>query len=238
MVAVYGHRGARGEVPENTLAGFLHAAAAGVAAIETDIAVTADLVPVLHHDPDLADGRLIRNVKAAALPGIPTLAAGLAALPAMDWLLEIKTFPDEADRSHPPEIMVEAVLAVLAAARIPAGQTRILAFDWRVLQAIRVRAPDLPLVCLTAPVQEAARETWWGSGFHGLSTPQAVARFRAATWSPFHKPLTAEQIAEARALGLRIIPWTVNDPADFARLAPLVDGITTDFPSRFLTAGR
>jgi len=177
-------------------------------------------------------------VAAADLPAIPTLAAGLAAVPEMDWLLEIKTFPDEADKSHPPEIVVQAVLAVLQAARIPAGRVRMLAFDWRVLDAIRARAPGLALVCLTAPVQETARDVWWGSGYDGLSTPQAVARFGAGTWSPFHKPLTAEQIAEARGLGLRIVPWTVNDPADFARLAPLVDGITTDFPSRFPMARR
>jgi glycerophosphoryl diester phosphodiesterase len=238
MVAVFGHRGARGEAPENTLAGFRHAAAAGVAAIETDIAVTADLVPMLHHDPDLADGRLIRTAAAADLPGIPTLKAALSAMPAMDWLLEIKTFPDEPEKSHPPNIVVRAVLAVLDAARIPAGRVRILAFDWRVLEAVRACAPDLALVCLTAPAQEAARDVWWGNGYDGLSTPRAVARFGAGTWSPFHKPLTAAQITEARDLRLRIVPWTVNDPADFARLEPLVDGITTDFPSRFLTAWR
>ena len=54
--AIYGHRGARAERPENTMDGFLHAAATGVAGIETDIALSADACPVLHHDPELPDG--------------------------------------------------------------------------------------------------------------------------------------------------------------------------------------
>ena len=64
--AIYGHRGARAERPENTMDGFLHAVAFGVTGIETDIALTADFCPVLHHDPELADGRRIKDVKLAA----------------------------------------------------------------------------------------------------------------------------------------------------------------------------
>ena len=45
-----GHRGARGLFPENTLEGFVATVALGVDAIELDIAVTADLVPVVFHD--------------------------------------------------------------------------------------------------------------------------------------------------------------------------------------------
>jgi len=237
MTAVYGHRGARGEAPENTIAGFRHARAAGVAAIETDIAVTADFCPVLHHDPDLPDGRLIHDCHVSDLGGVPTLVEALTEISDIDWLLEIKTFPDQSHKSHPPATMVGAVLAALSAARIPFSRIRVLAFDWSVLDDVRRRAPDLHLVCLTAPPQERAQSIWWGRGHDGLTTPRAVARFGAATWSPHHAALTLEQIAEAHALGLRVVPWTVNDPADFSRLAPLVDGITTDFPTRFL-AGR
>ena len=50
---LHGHRGARGLWPENTLAGFAGALALGVTAIEMDVALTADAVPVLSHDPFL-----------------------------------------------------------------------------------------------------------------------------------------------------------------------------------------
>lgn len=51
--AVFGHRGARGLFPENTLEGFQAAAALGVAAFELDVCMTADGVVVVHHDPAL-----------------------------------------------------------------------------------------------------------------------------------------------------------------------------------------
>jgi glycerophosphoryl diester phosphodiesterase len=40
-------------------------------------------------------------------------------------------------------------------------------------------------------------------------------------------------LAEAQGLGLKVIPWTVNNPADMARLMDWgVDGIITDYPDR------
>ena len=50
---LHGHRGARGLWPENTLPGFKGALALGVSAIEMDVALTADGVVVLSHDPIL-----------------------------------------------------------------------------------------------------------------------------------------------------------------------------------------
>ena len=51
--ALIGHRGARGLFPENTLEGFAAAAALGLDGIELDVALTADGVPVVCHDPVL-----------------------------------------------------------------------------------------------------------------------------------------------------------------------------------------
>jgi glycerophosphoryl diester phosphodiesterase len=40
-------------------------------------------------------------------------------------------------------------------------------------------------------------------------------------------------VVEARALGLRVIPWTVNEPAAIERVLDLaVDGLITDYPDR------
>lgn len=65
-VALLGHRGARGLAPENTLAGFAAGLAAGVDGFELDLALTADGVLVVHHDPRInpalargTDGRWI-----------------------------------------------------------------------------------------------------------------------------------------------------------------------------------
>ena len=52
---VQGHRGARGLAPENTLAAFDRALKVGVSTLELDIGITADKVPVISHDPALAE---------------------------------------------------------------------------------------------------------------------------------------------------------------------------------------
>ena len=48
-----GHRGTRGNAPENTIAAFDHALAIGVTTLEMDVAITADGVVVVSHDPAL-----------------------------------------------------------------------------------------------------------------------------------------------------------------------------------------
>jgi glycerophosphoryl diester phosphodiesterase len=57
---IQGHRGARGLYPENSLPGFLAAAALGVTSLELDVVLTRDGVPVIFHDltltPDLVRG--------------------------------------------------------------------------------------------------------------------------------------------------------------------------------------
>ena len=46
-----GHRGCRGLMPENTIAGMLKAIDLGVTTLETDIAITRDKQPILSHEP-------------------------------------------------------------------------------------------------------------------------------------------------------------------------------------------
>jgi glycerophosphoryl diester phosphodiesterase len=52
-IELHGHRGARGLFPENTLVGFAGAVELGVDALELDVAMTADDVVVVSHDPAL-----------------------------------------------------------------------------------------------------------------------------------------------------------------------------------------
>jgi glycerophosphoryl diester phosphodiesterase len=231
-VRLYGHRGAGGECPENTLEAFRHAIAHGVDGIETDIAMTADLVPVLHHDAELPDGRLICSLRKAELPShIPSLAEALAIAPDTEWLLEIKTYPPRPEKSHSPALVVEKLLAVRA--KFPTTHVVIMAFDWAVLREMAVQAPGIRRACLTSPRTSLHRGLWWGPGFARTKTPAAVAATGAYAWSAYHDIITQGQIAQAHALGLKVFLWTVNDGQKFARLAPLVDGIITDFPARF-----
>ena len=63
--------------------------------------------------------------------------------------------------------------------------------------------------------------------------PRLVRAIGAGTWAPDYRDLNTARVAEAHALGLRVVPWTVNEPADMAGLvAQGVDGIITDRPDR------
>jgi glycerophosphoryl diester phosphodiesterase len=67
---------------------------------------------------------------------------------------------------------------------------------------------------------------------HG-SLPKMVKAAGCTIWSPNHADLNAALVKEAQALGLRVLPWTVNERADMDRLIGWgVDGLITDYPDR------
>ena len=258
-----GHRGARGHAPENTLPGFARALELGVSTFELDVGVSRDGVVVIHHDrrlnPDLArgpDGRwvaapapLIRSLDFDELqrydvgrirPGsdyarrfpqqqpvdgarIPALAEVLERHRSgtVRFNIELKLLPDAADETLPPEPFAAAVVAVLRNARMEARCT-LQSFDWRAVKVVEREAPELATAYLTE------REA---------SDPRKVAAAGARTWSPDFRGLDPARAAAARGLGLKLIPWTVNEPADIRRMLELgVDGLISDYPDRVMQA--
>jgi glycerophosphoryl diester phosphodiesterase len=46
--------------------------------------------------------------------------------------------------------------------------------------------------------------------------------------------LTVAEVKKAKELGMKVIPWTVNEPDDMRKMLRLgVDGLITDYPNRF-----
>jgi glycerophosphoryl diester phosphodiesterase len=80
---VQGHRGARGLYPENSLPGFIAAAALGVTSLELDVVLTRDRVPVVFHDLALTP-ELVRGPGGdwLAAPGPPIASLAAAELAA------------------------------------------------------------------------------------------------------------------------------------------------------------
>jgi glycerophosphoryl diester phosphodiesterase len=81
---------------------------------------------------------------------------------------------------------------------------------------------------------DACGDSPWTAGFQ-LRDHGSVARMVKAAggrlWSPEYRDIDAARLEEAHALGLRVIVWTVNDPAVIAKvLAMGVDGIISDRP--------
>jgi glycerophosphoryl diester phosphodiesterase len=146
-----------------------------------------------------------------------------------------------------PTADVETFARAVVAEVVRAGMTdrvTIQSFDWRTLVAVRRLAPQLATVCLTIeahsmntvrPAADGASP--WHAGLmaadHAHSLPRLARAAGCSTWSPFWRNLTAEQLSEAHALGLKVVPWTVNDPAELERLALLgCDGLISDYPDR------
>ena len=110
--------------------------------------------------------------------------------------------------------------------------------------ALKRIAPEIERVCLTAEALnfdtiqrgEPGPSPWLAGldidDFAG-SVPRLVAAAGCAVWSPLYRNAKPDDIAAAKALGLKVIPWTVNERADMERLIALgVDGIITDYPDR------
>jgi glycerophosphoryl diester phosphodiesterase len=114
-------------------------------------------------------------------------------------------------------------------------------FDWRALKAVQALSPSIPTSYLSSQQSFldniAAAKTAgsaWTAGVqlrdHG-SIPKMVKAAGGAIWSPYDQELSADLVKEAHALGLKVIPWTVNKTEDMARLIDWgVDGLITDRP--------
>ena len=293
-----GHRGARGLVPENTLASFAKALSIGVTTLEMDAAITKDDVVVVSHDPALnpditrgpdgkfleARGPVIKDVTYAELQRydvgriqpqtayfrnfpdqvpidgtrIPKLSEVFDLVKksgntTVQFDIETKVFPLRPDDTLPPEAFARRLVKEIRAAGME-KRTMIQSFDWRTLQVIQKEAPEIRTVYLTIRARgldnicsgtgQGDRTTKpadcgpsaWTAGFQ-LKDHGSVARMVKAagghTWSPNFNDLDRAQRDEAKALGLVVIPWTINDSATIARVMDLApDGIISDRPDR------
>jgi glycerophosphoryl diester phosphodiesterase len=151
---------------------------------------------------------------------------------------ETKLSPLEPNATRAPEAFARLVTAEIRNAGMQT-RTMVQSFDWRTLQVLQKIAPEIRTLYLTSP-RTLARSadggpSPWLAGFdadrHGGSLPQAVLAAGGKLWSPNQTYLTPELMGQARALGLRVIPWTVNEPAMINKLLDMgVDGLISDRP--------
>jgi glycerophosphoryl diester phosphodiesterase len=153
--------------------------------------------------------------------------------------IETKIDPHHPDESPDPERFVTLLLDFLKEQKFT-DRVMIQSFDWRTLQLVQKLAPAIPTVYLT--LQKGAGATIfldkasdWTAGFdpaeHGNSVPAAIKAAGGAIWSPYFGDVDPGLIAESHRLGMAVVVWTVNKPADMARMIDIgVDGIISDHP--------
>ena len=177
---------------------------------------------------------------------IPTLAqlfeltAGRGAS-TVRFNIETKLSPLQPDLTPEPEAFVRAVLDV-ARRHGMLGRISLQSFDWRTLQAAQRLAPRVPTVYLSSQQSwgNNVADARWTAGLrladHG-SVPKMVKAAGGTTWSPYFGDANLELVQQAQALGLKVVVWTVNEPADIERMLELeVDGVISDRPDRVRTA--
>jgi glycerophosphoryl diester phosphodiesterase len=243
---VIGHRGACGLAPENTMQSFALALEQGADALEFDVRLTADGVPVVLHDPTL--GRTcdrnepVEALSAASLAeadagyrfsgdggatwpfrgrriGIPRVVDVLEQFPETPLLIEVK------------EVRAARPLATLIRERGAAGRVVVASFLEEALRPFH-EAPAIP----TGASRQGILRLWLAA-MTGFPAPRA--RYRAyAVPDRFrdriHVP-TARFISAARRAGCPVHVWTVNDPERAGYLwGKGAAGVITNFPAEIV----
>jgi len=232
-IALYAHRGAAAELPENTLPAFLCALERGATAIETDCHVTKDGHVVLSHDPTVpgtegAPHRIVESTLAqvqtwnvshghAGSFTIPTLEEALEHLPGVPFNVDCKP-----PGSRAAEALVRAVRGMRAQDRVLIASFRTgtlrhvrdLGYEGKtgLGQSEIVRLVVMPYALLRAvPV-------------HG-NAAQVPARAFGVRLD------TRRFVDKCHALGLVVHYWTIDDPREARRLVDLgADGVMTNDP--------
>lgn len=240
---LFGHRGAAGVAPENTLPSFERAVADGAALLELDVHATRDGVVVVIHDPTLertTDGSgSVRDFSFAELnrydagfhfgsgASHPFRGRGVR-IPALEELLE--AFPTvplniEIKQADPP---IEPLVVRLLADKQALDRVLLAAEDDTIMRRIRTSAPQVATSFSYGEVREFFERCFSGelAGYEppGLAL-QIPPRFGDI------ELVTAETVEVAHRLGLEMHVWTINDEAEMERLLALgVDGLMSDFP--------
>jgi glycerophosphoryl diester phosphodiesterase len=225
MVYVIGHRGAAGHAPENTLTSFHKAVQLGADMVELDVHLCATGEPVVIHDDTVdrttdGSGRVrdlsledLRRLDAGGGERVPTLVDVIDEMSGRTALnVELKGLGC-VDRVH--EVISDAVGDGL----MSQDGFLVSSFHLGMLEWMRALSDDVRLGVL---VKEDPAQVF-----------DFAQRIHAYSVNPYHKRMGLEFVSSAHGRGLKVYPWTVNEPGDIAKAKAMgVDGIISDYPER------
>ena len=222
---IYGHRGARAHARENTVAAYALAIEHGADGVELDVRRSRDGAIIIHHEDRAEPGaptfisQDLSTIRAAT-PWVPTLDEAWMAIGDEALLnVEIKNDIDEADFDQSRRIAADVVRWVESTGE--SDRILISSFDGVALAAVRDRAPDLATGLLAAASVHPMKAIEWAKrdGHVSVNLSKGVV---------LEDPAGLVSAAEP----LRLMVWTVNDPADAVALAEGgVDALFSDDPA-------
>ncbi|MDX1456184.1 MAG: glycerophosphodiester phosphodiesterase [Marinobacter sp.] len=229
---IYGHRGAKGEAPENTLAGFEHAYRHGIRRFEFDLVLAGDGHPVVIHDLTLErttgkPGKVSEHTvdelsrmdarhsvaKWSTATGIPSLEGVLAAIPDFDHLqLEVKS-----DKRNRLNVLANRLTELIQRHDLYQRVVVTSADTW-FLQEIHRRDRRVQIGVVVD---------------RRFPKPTTVAKRLSCSFLILNWKLCSQAlVAEAHRHDLHVSTWTVNRIHDMLELESQgVDSIITDFPT-------
>ncbi len=257
-ILVHGHRGTRGLRPENTLPAFEEAIRVGADVIELDMHATKDDKIVISHNhmipaelclapggKKLDSEPIIRSLtfdevrsydcgtlpnprfpRQVHVPGtkMPTLdevfeLAERSTYPGAKTLqfnIETKIVPGHPELAPEPEAFVALVAPIIERHHM-ASRVILESFDDRTLIAMRKRLPKVRLALLTSD--------------NHLDFVAAAKSCHCEIISPDQDWITKDDIARLHKIGVQVVPWTVNEEKDWARMIDIgADAIISDYP--------
>jgi len=225
------HRGASAYAPENTVATFDEALRLGAPAVELDVRLSSDGVPIVLHDDTLertSNGR--GPVRDHTLAELRALDFGLwydrqFAGQQIPTLEEILAFARQHDVVFYLEIkhraawgMHHALVGALQSAE-NAARSVVISFDASTLAPLPKVDPGIMMGLLVDHKQP--------------DLVKAATELGARQLCPRADLITSELVQRAHTADLQVVTWTVNDPKQMRSLIQVgVDGIMTDQPDR------
>ena len=222
----FGHRGAAGHAPENTLLAVETGIALGADWIEIDVYAVEDELVVIHDD------RLERTTNGSGY----VMEKSLLYLRALDagkgekipFLREVF---DLVDRRVGINVELKGPGTALPVSELidfyvehsgwSYNQFIVSSFDHRELQKIQLLQPRIQIGFLI-----------YGRPLHFLQSLRSVSAFSLHTSQDF---IDQTLVNEAHQSGLKVFVYTVNRIDELERLIPLgIDGVFSDFPDRIL----
>ena len=260
-IRIYGHRGARGEYPENTIEGFKHTFSLQINAIEFDVLISKDSVPTIYHNftlnKDLTKDannnwlptddikiyeKTFKEIKTYNVGGIDSNSKygrtfskqktlDAARIPSLKDLLELV-------KSTSKDIFLN-----LEIKSTPYQQDLIPNPSEMVKLILKeVKKQNQSILRGYLSLQQGKSKTifedslWVDGKFSSIELfelPKVIKSLEGHVWCPFYRDVTKENVHQAHDLGLAVNAWTVNDEEDILRMIDYsVDGIITDYPEK------
>jgi len=234
---VISHAACKGHAPENTLAGIRHAIALGSDAIEIDVHLTSDGVPVLLHD-DLVDRTTdgSGDVRAMPIKRVRQLDAGARSfekrfsgerVPTLEEVLSLTRgralLVAEIKQRDIEQAVVDVVRRVGAA-----DDVMVWSFQPAVVHKVRTIAPEIP-----------CGQLWSERDPDPIKMCAVALAGNAQAVCPNYTFVTEALVRRALLHGLSVFTWTADEPADIKRMVDLgVDGVCSNFPERVRSAAK